>query len=268
MKQTIKWTGLVLVAAAVGLALVFAFAAVTRVQTPVVVAQRAIAQATPYPLDYGSPSSCQDGYGGWGMMGPGMMMGGRYRADTGDYSNNGTPLTLDQAIQAANQYLAAYGNTDLTLTEVMEFSDNFYAEVEEENSGIHAFELLIDRYSGAVYPEPGPNMMWNTKYGHMGRNRMTLAPGASAGVGGWGSWQAGPMSVTPEKALELAQEWLDQYLPGTSAAEKADAFYGYYTIHTLKDGQVTGMLSVNDYTGEVWYHTWHGDFITMKELED
>src|SRR3990172_12804447 len=178
MKQTIKWTGLVLVAAAVGLALVFAFAAVTRVQTPVVVAQRAIAQATPYPFDYGSPSSRQDGYGGWGMMGPGMMMGGRYRADTGDYSNNGTPLTLDQAIQAANQYLAAYGNTDLTLTEVMKFSDNFYAEVEEENSGIHAFELLIDRYSGAVYPEPGPNMMWNTKYGHMGGSRMTLAPGA------------------------------------------------------------------------------------------
>ena len=263
MKQTLKWTGLVLVAAAVGLALVFAFAAGTRAQTPVAVAPRAVAQATPYPFDYGSQSSGQDGYDSWGMMGPGPalsgaegMMGGRYRADTGDYSNNGTPLTLDQAIQAANQYLAAYGNTDLTLTEVMEFSDNFYAEVEEENSGIHAFELLIDRYSGAVYPEPGPNMMWNTKYGHMG------------GMMGQGSWQAGPTSVTAEKALELAQEWLDQYLPGTSAAEKADAFYGYYTIHTLKDGQVTGMLSVNDYTGEAWYHTWHGDFITMKELED
>jgi hypothetical protein len=140
--------------------------------------------------------------------------------------------------------------------------------VEEQNSGIHAFELLIDRYSGAVYPEPGPNRMWNTKYGHMGGNRMTLAPGASAGVGGWGSWQAGPASVTPEKALELAQEWLDQYQPGTSAAEKADAFYGYYTIHTLKDGQVAGMLSVNSYSGEVWYHTWHGEYITMKELED
>jgi len=275
MKQTLKWTGLVLLAAAVGLALVFVFAAGIRAQTPVAVAQGAIAQATPYPSDYGGPSSSQYGYGGQGM-GPGMMAG-RYLTDTWDYSNNNTPLTLDQAVEAANQYLAAYGNTDLTLTEVMEFSDNFYAEVEEENSGIHAFELLIDRYSGAVYPEPGPNMMWNTKYGHMGGSRMTLAPGAhlpraqvpgSAGVGGWGGWQAGPMSVTPEKALELAQEWLDQYLPGTSAAEKADAFYGYYTIHTLKDGQVTGMLSVNDYTGEVWYHTWHGDFITMKELED
>lgn len=253
MKQTIKWTGLVLVAAAVGLALVFVFAAVTRVQTPVVAAQRAIAQANSSPFDYGSPSSRQEGYGGWGMM-----MGGRYRADTWDYSNNGTPLTLDQAIQAANQYLAAYGNLDLVLTEVMEFSDNFYAEVEEESSGIHAFELLIDRYSGVVYPEPGPNMMWNTKYGHMGGSRMM----------GWGGWQTGTVSVTPEKARELAQRWLDLYLPGTSAEEEADAFYGYYTIHTLEGGQVAGMLSVNSFTGEVWYHTWHGEFITMKKLED
>ena len=255
MKQTLNWTGLVLVAAAVGLALVFVFVIGIRVQTPVAVAQPAIAQATPYPSDYGRPSSGQYGYGGWGM-GPGMM-GGRYRADTWGYSNNNTPLTLDQAIEAANQYLAAYGNPDLVLTEVMEFSDNFYAEVEEENSGIHAFELLIDRYSGAVYPEPGPNMMWNTKYGHMGGSRMMV----------WGGWQTGAVSVTPEKVRELAQRWQDQYLPGTSAAEETDAFYGYYTIHTLEGGQVAGMLSVNSYTGEVWYHTWHGDFITMKELE-
>ena len=294
MNQTLKWTGLVLLAAAVGLGLAFVFAAGIRVQTPVAVAQRIVAQATPFPSDYGSPSSSQYGYGGWGMMGPGMM-GGRYRADTWGYSNNNTPLTLDQAVEAANEYLAVYGNPDpstparcalpgqagsgqvLALTEVMEFTENFFAEVEEQSSGIHAFELLIDRYTGIVYPEPGPNMMWNTKYGHMGGSRMTLAPGAhlpraqvpgSAGVGGWGGWQTGgPTSVTPEKALELAQEWLDQYLPGTSAAEKADAFYGYYTIHTLKEGQVAGMLSVNSSTGEVWYHTWHGDFITMKELE-
>lgn len=254
MKQTLKWTGLVLLAAAVGLALVFVFAAGIRVQTPVAVTQRVIAQATPYPSDYGAPSSGQYGYGGWGRMGPGMMGG---YTDWG-YTNNNTPLALDQAVEAANQYLAAYGDPDLALTEVMEFSDNFYAEVEEQSSGIHAFELLIDRYTGAVYPEPGPNMMWNTKYGHMGGSRM---------MGGWGGWQAGPTSVTPEEALDLAQEWLDQYLPGTSAAEQADAFYGYYTIHTLRDGQVVGMLSVNGSSGEVWYHTWHGDFITMKELE-
>ena len=35
----------------------------------------------------------------------------------------------------------------------------------------------------------------------------------------------------------------------------------------MKDGQVFGMLSVNGYSGEVWYHNWHGAFIEMEELE-
>jgi hypothetical protein len=247
MKEWFKWTGLVLLATIVGLGFAIVFTANSQVQLPVAVAQStAIPNAQSW--DYGWMANIP----GW--MGPDM--GGMMRS-YGDwtYLGSSTPLTLDQAIEAGNLYLAAYDNPDLTLTEVMEFTENFYAEVEEESSGIHAFELLINRYSGAVYPEPGPNMMWNTRYGHMG------------GMLGWGSWQAGSTSVTAEKAVSLAQEWLHQYQPGTSAAEKADAFYGYYTIHVLKDGKVYGMLSVNSYTGEVWYHTWHGNFVGMKELE-
>ena len=143
----------------------------------------------------------------------------------------------------------------------MEFANNFYAEVEEKSTGIHAFELLIDPYTGAVYPEPGPNMMWNTKYGHMSGMMGWM-------MGGWGRRQEKPMSVTPEQALNIAQQWLDKSLPGASAAEEADVFYGYYTIHVMKEGQVYGMLSVNGYSGDVWYHTWHGDFIELKELEE
>jgi hypothetical protein len=203
MKQTLKWTGLVMLAVVVGLALAFAYTAAV---------QPKISRAT---------------------------------------------ITFDQATELARQYLTAYGNPDLALTEVMEFSDNFYAEVKEQSTGIHASELLIDRYTGAVYPEPGPNMMWNTRYGHMGGM-----------MGGWGRRQAGPISVNPEQSHEIAQGWLDKFLPGTSAAEQADAFYGYYTIHVMRDSQVYGMLSVNGYTGDVWYHTWHGDFIQMKELEE
>jgi hypothetical protein len=26
------------------------------------------------------------------------------------------------------------------------------------------------------------------------------------------------------------------------------------------------MLSVNGYTGQIWYHTWHGNFISEKEF--
>lgn len=251
----------------VGLALAFAYnAAVLR--TPFTVAIRPPTQATPYPPTQFGPgmmgrSGPGNSYGGWGM-GSGMM--GGYGAQSGPYPGNGTPITLDQTVEAAEQYLVTLGNPDLALTEVMEFSDNFYAEIMEKSTGMHAFEVLIDRYTSAVYPEPGPNMMWNTRYSRMGG--MTLAPGASAGVGGWESRQAGSMSVTPERAREITQQWLDQNLPGTSAAEDADAFYGYYTIHVLRESQVFGMLSVNGYNGEVWYHTWHGDFINMEELEN
>jgi hypothetical protein len=202
MKPWLKWTGLNLFAAAVGLALAFAFIAIVKPQ------------------------------------------------------RGSAPITFDQAVESARQYVAAYGNPDLALTEVMEFSDNFYAEVKEQSTGIHAFELLIDRYTGAVYPELGPNMMWNTRYGHMGGM-----------MGGWGERQTGQISVTSVQARDTAQGWLDKFLPGTSAVQEADTFYGYYTMHVRKEGQVYGMLSVNGYSGDVWYHNWHGDFYGMKELE-
>lgn len=185
-------------------------------------------------------------YGGWGH---GMMGSGRsFIAPT-----NGlvTPLSLDQATQAAEASIAAYGNPDLALAEILEFTNNFYVLVREQSSGSDTFELLVDRYTGAVFPEPGPNMMWNTKYGYMGGM-----------MGNW--WSATPsleMPITPEKARSLAQAYLDQSAPGTLVDDEVDTFYGYYTIETLQDGQMIGMLSVNGYTGQIWIHTWHGAFV-------
>jgi hypothetical protein len=60
---------------------------------------------------------------------------------------------------------------------------------------------------------------------------------------------------------------LKAYLPGTSVADGVDRFYGYYNLDILKDGKTYGMLSVNGYTGAVWYHTWHGDWIATKEMQ-
>lgn len=187
-----------------------------------------------------------------GMMGPGMMGGYGY-----SYPNTqkAAALTIEEAAQAVEEYLAAWGDPDLAPTEVMEFAYNFYAEVKEKSTGTHAMELLIDKDTGAVYPEMGPNMMWNTKYGHMGGM-----------MGGFYGPPTAQMPVAPQRAEELAQRWLDRYLPGTTV-EEADTFYGYYTLHTLAQGQLTGMLSVNGYTGQVWYHSWHGPFVQMKELD-
>ncbi len=186
------------------------------------------------------------GYGG-GMMSGNVCGAGESYAGTG-YRTNTTPITIQDAKEAVEKYLASTGNSDLALTEVMEFDNHFYAEVKEKSTGTHAFELLVNRYTGAIFPEPGPNVMWNTRYGHMSRNAQPQA------------------TITEEQALKNAQEYLDGALPGTKAVE-AETFPGYYTIHVDKDGKTYGMLSVNSNTGSVWYHSWHGNYVRTLEVE-
>ena len=105
-------------------------------------------------------------------------------------------------------------------------------------------------------------MMWNTKYGHMSGSGWGGMMGGGM-MGGYWNTPTGEMTITPEQAVEIAQEYLNDYRDGLEADEEADAFYGYYTIHILQDGVVVGMLSVNGYTGSVWPHTWHGKYLGM-----
>lgn len=192
------------------------------------------------------PGGMMGGNGGWGM-GPGMMGGGY------GYGATGQALKLEDARRAVENYLSRYGDPTLQVDEVMEFERNFYAIVAEPGAEVKALELLVDKRSGAVFPEYGPNMMWNTEYGHMG--------GFGGMMGGWFDRDpAGEASVSEEQARALAQEWLDANLPGSTAGHP-DALPGYYTLHTERDGRVTGMLSVNAASGQVWFHDWHGDFI-------
>jgi hypothetical protein len=86
--------------------------------------------------------------------------------------------TLSDARAAVERAVGSYANPDLKVTEVMEFANNYYAEVREKDTGIGAMELLGDKVTGQVYPEPGPNMMWNAKYGMM--------PGGMSGGRGMG----------------------------------------------------------------------------------
>lgn len=196
---------------------------------------------------------------GPGMMGggcPGGPMGGWLGAAPG-----GQPLSLDQAVAAARRAVTTLGNPHLVPAHVMECTRNFYVVVKDTTTGRGAFELLVDRYTGAVYPEPGPNMMWNTEYGHM---RGAYGPRAMMGPG-WGT-ASSVATVTREEATSIAQRWLDARMPGAKT-EEVTAFPGYYTIDVARGGKVVGMLSVNASTGQVWYHTWHGTFVQEKDLD-
>jgi len=123
-------------------------------------------------MGYGNGATA--GYGSMMSGGPGNgMMGGSGNGYCGagytgsGYGVNATPITIEKAKESVEQYLTSTTNSDLKLSEVIEFDNNFYAGVKEQSTGTYAFELLVNKYTGAVFPEMGPNMMWNTKYGHM-----------------------------------------------------------------------------------------------------
>jgi hypothetical protein len=211
----------------------------------------------------GAGPGMMNGRRGYGNVpGTGMMQGfGRNTA-------NVTPLTVDQAYQAAGKTLAALNNADLKIAEVMVFDNNAYVRVVEQSTGIGAFELLVDPASQVVYPEHGPNMMWNLKYA--GLNHQGMMGGGRGMMGNYTS-NAAPadvsakMTVTSAQALQAAQKYLDSVMPGTKTAADADPFYGYYTIDILRDGKTVGMLSVNGFSAQVFLHTWHGTFIEAKD---
>jgi len=205
---------------------------------------------------------------GQGMMGGGMMGSGAHgQGMMGSSALFGVePLTLEQAQEALTDYLAARGDGNLELAEIMIFDNHAYAEIVEADSGIGAMELLVDPVTLTVFPEYGPNMMWNLKYSPM------ADLGGYGMMGRWGGSAFGQgidpsadMAVTPPQAVESAQRYLDLYLPGTVASDEVDPFYGYYTLHILRDGVTVGMLSVNGYSAQVFLHSWHGDFVEMGE---
>ncbi len=208
--------------------------------------------------------ACSNGFsGGWrrdrgmGMMGRSGGWRGAWPCTTDERSAGvGGDLDIEAARDAVRAYLDDIGYRNLEIAELMEFEHNFYAIVAEHDTGMGALELLVDRETGAVGPEPGPNMMWNAKYGlhrsgRMGRRTADLEN-----------------DLKEDAVLEIAQRWLDSNRPGVTRDEHADAFYGYYTLHTLEDGEIEGMLSVHGDTGQVWYHTWHGEFLQMSDADD
>ena len=178
------------------------------------------------------------GAGMMGGQGAGMMgsMGMVWLPGDG-VAVSGIPAARARAATAAKP-------AGLRTGEVMWFDNGFYVELKDD-AGKPATEVIVDPRSGAVSTEPGPAMMWNTRFG------------MHAGAGGSGA-------VDAAKARTIATTWLAANRPGTTI-EGIDAYPGYFTLDLKRGGTVNGMLSVSSSTGAVWYHTWHGAFIAMED---
>jgi hypothetical protein len=203
----------------------------------------AISASTLYPAPWGrsdtrsySGNNVIPGMRGPGMMGSGMM-GSGMMGSTGMmalYTADASPITVTDARNRAQSYADRY-YPGAGIGDFMEFSLNYYAELRDA-SGMSIAEILVDRYTGAVTPEPGPNMAWNTGRRSAAAVVYDLAGGKSR-----------------------AEQFLAGYLPGATIRESM-SYPGYYTFDFGR-AEVEGMLSVNAYTGDIWVHTWHGQYI-------
>lgn len=205
---------------------------------------------------------------GWMMGnggGPMMGWGNGYGSDVTN------PVSIEDARQSAQRYLEALKVDSLMVDEIMIFDNHAYVVIREEGTGLGAFELLVDPDTRTAYPEPGPNMMWNLKYGGLHHGKMMGASGMGGMMSGGSLPEivladvAAEMPLSEDRAVDAAQSYLDRYLPGATVAGHATMFYGYYTLDYVRDEQVAGMLSVNGFSAQVFPHHWHGTFIEESE---
>jgi hypothetical protein len=183
--------------------------------------------------------------GGQGQGPYAGMMGGSMMGSMGMVWLPGDGVAVSSIPAARARAASAAKAAGLRPGEVMWFDNGFYVDL-KDGAGKPATEVIVDPRTGSVSTEPGPAMMWNTRFGMMRAN------GGGAGA------------VDSTKARNIATSWLAANRPGTTI-KSIDAYPGYFTLDLQRNGVVSGMMSVNSSTGAVWFHTWHGAFIAMED---
>lgn len=166
-----------------------------------------------------------------GMMSEGMGMIGMMQAMMGGpFDPTLKPISTTEATRIANEFVASLNNPDLEVGHFQSWANNYYFNIMEKSTEKFTHQMLINKYTGQVFPEMGPNMMWTSK---------------------------SEMTLTKEEAKQKAEQFLQGYILGADL-DKGITFYGYYHFLVLKEGKLLGMLDVNGFSGQVWFHTWHG----------
>lgn len=181
----------------------------------------------------------RDGYRHRGFMSP-------VASDVGPVSD------LDAARAAAENFGDRWG---FGVGEVMQFENNYYAVLVDDGSAVT--EVLVDPTTGVTHFEWGPAMMWNTAFGMHQRRMHRFSDDGFDNADR-------RCDLTADESIARADEWLRDKGTDETSSEPLQ-FPGYYTLHTERAGQVVGMLSVRCTNDDVWYHTWHGDFVAMSD---
>lgn len=197
-----------------------------------------------------------------------------------------SPAELATVHDRVEQWLGSAGFSGFRVSEMIAFTDNYYAAVNGKD-GKPAFELIVAPDRSWLMEELA-SMMWNTRYGLLadtsGTPRINSTWGMIGGAGmmgsAWGmmggtgmmagskAWYGnGSGRVTSlSRAIAVADKWLAKARPGESAEKDGRSYPGYFTMDITRSGKTAGMLSVNASTGAVWYHGWHGHFLSERKF--
>jgi hypothetical protein len=180
---------------------------------------------------------------GYGMEGTGEMPS-RLKRKTMSHGYMGVLDHLDthqEAVEAMQHFIDSC-RSDLWISEIWEYETVYKAEL-SDTSGAKAFDLMADKFTGAVTPLMGLSMMMNASYGRrlyrMGRFEESL-------------------EITPKRARRLARRFVENN--GLDYTLDAPEMYpGFYKFHTMDRAGGFGMdIMVNGYNGKIWMDSFHG----------
>ncbi|QYZ78147.1 peptidase M4 [Methanofollis formosanus] len=183
---------------------------------------------------WGSPEQIGGGPPSPGFFGPGSAGGGAVAL----YEADARPVSEAEARERLETYAKAFG-PEVEVRDFTPFTQNYYAVLVDRATGLAVGEAVVDRYTGEAGPDPGPALTW----------RRSVPNGAA--------------TYDLHAAEAIAATFLEEFLPGATLLENR-TFPGYHTFEYGR-GEIEGMLSVNDRTGQVWVHTWHGQYIGGEE---
>jgi hypothetical protein len=176
---------------------------------------------------------------GYGMAGAGGMVS-QIMGNTVShgYLNALDPINSAQEARAAIQSFIDASGSSLEISELWEYGTVYMAELSDLN-GAMAFDVIADKFTGAVGPEMGLSMMMNASYAK------GLYKAAKFGK---------KLTVSEEQASATAQDFVNAnglgYTLGTP-----ENYPGYYKFHTADSHGFGLEIMVNGYNGSVWMNS-------------
>lgn len=138
----------------------------------------------------------------------------------------------------AESYNGALGIEGVRIERVLTFGDAYWVYLAEVGTGRGAFSLGVSPagdLAARQFPAPDPELMWNQKYGHRARHRLS--------------------AIQENLSLEETESLLRLTLPGSEGIRPGEptAYYGYALYPLCDDGHQVGEAAVNTADGKaVW----------------